>query len=141
MRNRTWVKFYRVISLLNCLGKVVEKFVDEQISQFCKSNESLYNGKIGAKKNCSAKNTAVILVYKVQDVWKNRQIVEVLPINVKRAFDHISRTKLAQKIADLGINNNLIEWAKSFLSDGWVKLVIDGFINLKLEVETVIPQR
>ena len=33
-RDLTLVKSYRVISLLNCMGKLVEKVVAEQLSQF-----------------------------------------------------------------------------------------------------------
>ena len=32
-------------------------------------------------------------------------------------FDHISRTKLAQRMAELGIDNYLIGWTQSFLTD------------------------
>ena len=31
------VRSYRVISLLNCMGKVIEKVVAEQLSQYCES--------------------------------------------------------------------------------------------------------
>ncbi len=37
-RDRTIVKSYRVISLLNCIGKLVEKVVAEELGQFCESH-------------------------------------------------------------------------------------------------------
>lgn len=43
-RNRTFVKSYRVISLLNCLGKVVEKLVPEKLSRFCETQGKLHRG-------------------------------------------------------------------------------------------------
>ena len=49
-RDRTLVKSYRVISLLNCLGKVVEKVVAKQLSDFCEVNEKLHKGQMGARK-------------------------------------------------------------------------------------------
>lgn len=36
-RDRILAKSYRVISLLNCLGKVVERLVAEMLSQFCET--------------------------------------------------------------------------------------------------------
>ncbi len=50
-RDRTLVKSYRVITLLNCLGKVVEKVVAKQLSQFCEVNQKLHKGQIGARKH------------------------------------------------------------------------------------------
>ena len=38
-------------------------------------------------------------------------------MDVKKAFDHLSRTQLAQRMFDLGIDNDLIEWTQSFLTD------------------------
>lgn len=55
-RDRTLVKLYRVISLLNCIGKLVEKVVAEELAQFCESLLKLHQGQMGAQKqrcNCS----------------------------------------------------------------------------------------
>lgn len=60
-------------------------------------------------------------------------------MDVKGAFDHVSRAQLAQRMANLGIDD-LIGRAKSFLTDRWVELVIDGYVNAKQKVETGIPQ-
>ena len=139
-RDRTLVKSYRVISLLNCLGKVVEKVVAEQLSQFCEANGKLHKGQMGARKHRSAVDAAAILIQKVQETWESQKIAGALLMDVKRAFDHVSRAQLAQRMADLGIDDDLIGWTKSFLTDRWVELIIDGYINAKQKVETGIPQ-
>lgn len=41
---------------------------------------------------------------------------------------------------DLGINDDLIRWTLFFLTDRWVELIINGYINSKCKVETEIPQ-
>lgn len=43
-------------------------------------------------------------------------------------------------MADLGIDDNLIGWTQSFLTDRSVELVIDGFTNPRQKVESGIPQ-
>ena len=62
-------------------------------------------------------------------------------MDVKGAFDHVSRAQLTQRMSDLGIDDDLIGWTQSFLTDRWVELVIDGHINPKCKVETGILQR
>lgn len=42
------IRSYRVISLLNCLGKVVEKVVAEQLAQYCEIHHKLHPGQMGA---------------------------------------------------------------------------------------------
>ena len=139
-RDRTLVKSYRVISLLNCLGKVVEKVVAKQLSDFCEVNEKLHKGQMGARKYRSAIDAAALLIQKVQEAWESRKIAGALFMDVKGAFDHVSRAQLAQRMSDLGIDDDLIGWTQSFLTDRWVELVIDGHINPKCKVETGIPQ-
>ena len=43
-RNFGLVRSYRVISSLNCIGKVVKKVVAEQLSQYCESHSKLHPG-------------------------------------------------------------------------------------------------
>ena len=39
-------------------------------------------------------------------------------MDVKRAFDHVSRAELAKKkMLELGIDDNLIGWTQFFLTD------------------------
>lgn len=61
-------------------------------------------------------------------------------MDVKGTFDHVSRAKLVQKMADLSIDNDLIDWTQSFLTDRLVELVIDGFKNPRQKVESGILQ-
>ena len=61
-------------------------------------------------------------------------------MDVKGAFDHVSRAQLAQRMADLGVDDDFIGWTQSFSTDRWVELVIDGYVNPKHKVETGIPQ-
>lgn len=60
-------------------------------------------------------------------------------MDVKGAFDYVSRIKLAQWMRQLGIDNDLIGWTQSFLTDRRVEIVIDGHINAEKDAETSIP--
>ena len=79
------------------------------------------------------------MIHKVHEMWEDQPVAEILLIDIKGAFNHVSRARLAKKIAKLQIDDNLISWTQSFLTDRWVELVIDGYINLKQKVETEIP--
>ena len=104
------VKLYQVISLLNCLGKVVEKLIMERLSQFCKSKAKLHKEQMRERKHQSAIDVAVLMIYKVYKTGEDKQIMEILLINVKRVFDYVSQSRLIQKIGDLSIDDDLIGW-------------------------------
>ena len=61
------VKSYWVISLLNCVGKVVEKVVAKELSQYCENYFKLHLGQIGGRKERSAIDAVATLVYTVQE--------------------------------------------------------------------------
>ena len=58
-------------------------------------------------------------------------------MDVKGAFDHVSKTKLVERMMELG---DLIRWTLSFLTDRKIQLVIDGHTNRERDIETGIPQ-
>lgn len=139
-REKSLVKSYRVISLLNCMGKLVEKVIAEELAQFCETHLKLHKGQMGARKNRCAIDAAAIMVDSVHKIWNQKKIAGALFMDVKGAFDYVSRVKLAQRMKELGIDNDLIGWTQSFLTERRVELVIDGHINPEKERETGIPQ-
>jgi Reverse transcriptase (RNA-dependent DNA polymerase) len=59
-------KSYRVISLLNCLGKVAEKVAATAIANFYETNELLHKGQFGYRKQRSAINAVAKLIYIIE---------------------------------------------------------------------------
>lgn len=50
-------------------------------------------------------------------------------MDVKKVFNHISKTKLVKKLLKIGIDGNLIRWIWFFLINQRVKLVIISYSN------------
>ena len=103
-RDLTLVKSYRVISLLNCMGKVLEKVIAEQLSQLSGDFLKLYPGQMGAQKERCAIDAVASLVYEVQQRWSEKKLAAALFVDVKRAFDHVSKTQLAARMLELEID-------------------------------------
>lgn len=49
------------------------------------------------------------MIHKVNKTWENQRPVALL-MDVKEVFDNVLQAKLAQRMADLGIDENLIDW-------------------------------
>lgn len=60
------VKPYRVISLLNCMGKVLEKVIAEQLSELSENFLKLHQGQMGARKERCAIDAVASLVHEVE---------------------------------------------------------------------------
>jgi hypothetical protein len=57
------VKAYKVISLLNCLEKVVEKVAATALSRVCEEKKLLHPGQFGCRKQRSAIDAVAKLIY------------------------------------------------------------------------------
>lgn len=61
-------------------------------------------------------------------------------MDVKGAFDYVSRLNVAEWIRQLGVDNNLINQIQLFAIDRKVEIIIDRHKNPEKEVETGTPQ-
>ena len=123
------VRSYRVISLLSWIGKVVEKVVAKELSHYCEDYSKLHPGQMGGRRERSAIDAVATLVHAVQEKWEEKKLAAALFMDVKGAFDHVSKGQLLTRIIELGIDGDLVNWTGSFLIDRKVQLVIDGHDN------------
>lgn len=99
-RDLSLVKSYRVISLLNCLGKVVEKVIAGLLSKHCEVFSKFHQGQMGARKHRRAIDAVASLVHKAQEWWAEKKLAAALFIDVTGAVDHVSRTRLVERMID-----------------------------------------
>lgn len=83
----------------------------------------------------------MLLIYKIEQSWAKEKLAVTLFMDVKKAFDHMSKTKLIKKMIKLDIDCDLIYWTWFFLTYRRVQLVINGHINKEQDIKTQILQR
>ncbi|POS87202.1 hypothetical protein EPUL_001602 [Erysiphe pulchra] len=84
-------KSYRVISPLNFLGKVTEKLVAKLLSDWCERENGLHEGQMGSKKYRSSVDAVARVVKRTQEAWARGNKAGLLLMDVKGAFDHVSK--------------------------------------------------
>lgn len=131
---------YRVISLLSCLGKVVERAIATWIASFCEKNEIFHTGQFGCRRGRGASDAVAQLVTKVEDAWCDKRTALALLLDVKGAFDRVNKSKLLKRMIEVGIAGNIVRWVDSFLTDRRAMLVIDGRTGESRRVQAGLPQ-
>jgi hypothetical protein len=120
-------KSYRVISLLNCLEKLVEKIVATALSNFYKEKKLLHKGQFGYRKQRNAIDAVAKLILITENAWNSKQQLEALFMDFKGAFDCVIKQQLLQRLIKLKTPGFLVKWVDSFLTDRQAQLIIDGF--------------
>ena len=81
---------YKVISLLNCLGKMVEKLAADLISVHCEALGKFHPGQYGGRPQRSAVDAVEVVIAQAQEAWKRGKIVQALLMDVAAAFPSVA---------------------------------------------------
>ena len=84
------------------------------------------------------------LVSTLQDLlfnWDQNKQIDVVVLDVAKAFDTVPHDKLLSKLQHYGINNNLHDWIRSFLKERMQQVIVDGEKSQSVPVESGMPQR
>lgn len=133
-------KAYRVISLLNCLGKVSERILAQRLGRLAETTPLLDDSQLGGRKKKSAVDAALLLTNEVENNRLKGHKTSAVFMDVKGAFDHVAKNRLLQTMIHLKLPHNLVRWVQSFLSNRKLRLAFDGKIEGFKEVEIGIPQ-
>lgn len=120
----TVAKAYRVISLLKCLGKVVEKLVADLITDFAESQGLLHEGQFGGRRQRSAVDAVACLIGEIERAWGEGKLGACLFMDIKGACDYVVGRKLIGGLRDTGMDGDLIRLVASFLTGRYALLVI-----------------
>ena len=63
---RDFIKSYRIICLLEYIKKILKKIIANELSRIYEKKSLLYPGQINIRKNKSAINIIILLIYEVQ---------------------------------------------------------------------------
>ena len=134
-------KAYRVISLLPCLGKISERIIAKRLSWLAESTNLLHDSQIGGRQKKSAIDATLLLANEVELCKKAKRKTSTLFLDVKGAFDYVSKNRLLQALIDLGLPRSLIRWTESFLTNRALQLNFDNQVEASPSpINTGIPQ-
>ena len=133
-------KAYRVISLLDCLGKVVEKVAAYLISNQCERTGALDRGQYGSRPQRSAVDAVGLAMARTQQAWTQGKMVGALLMDVAAAFPSVARDCLVRRMRGLKLDENLVQWTDSFMQNRKVIMNINGHDGEPEEVTTGLPQ-
>ena len=133
-------KAYRIIALLNCLGKVAERVIAKRLGALAEVTNMIHPTQIGGRSQKSAIDASLLLYNNVQEQRKRGLVTSTVFVDVKGAFDHVSCNRLLTVLSQLGFPLSLISWVLSFLSERFLQLSFDGQMQSFRQIIAGIPQ-
>jgi len=120
------LKAYRSMSLLSCMGKVVEKVATELLSEQGKSRGRLRHGQFRSRIGHSAIDAEAIMVDRAHAAQTNGHIIAVLHMDIKEAFPSVAKGRLVNLTKVSQMVGDRIHCTKSILWESTVEMLFDG---------------
>jgi hypothetical protein len=106
-----------VISLLNCLGKISERILAQQLAYLAETSGFLYNSQIKGRLKKSTIDIILFLTNKIETNKRLKHKTIILFLDIKGAFDHMSKNRLLSTLKKLRLLLSLISWILLFLNN------------------------
>jgi hypothetical protein len=137
----TLAKNFRPISLLECLGKLLEKVVAQLIYGEMANHDLVPTTQFGRRNTSSTLDMGLTLLHNIQAVHKTKLRAGLLLFNIQGYINNINHDRLTQAFANLGFTTELTKWCQSFLKDRMVKLKFNGQVLDPFDFMVGTPQR
>ena len=118
----------------------METIITKQFLTFLETNNLLSDNQYGCRK---ARSTGDLLAFAVH-VWSSA--IEsygesrVTSLDISKAFDRVWHKGLLAELPMFGLNQILINWIGSFLSDRSIAVRVDGFLSNLHSIKAGVPQ-
>ena len=131
---------YRPVSLTCVLCKLLEHIVCSHVLTFMESNNLLTHLQHGFRKGHSCESQLIITMSDFFASFDSRIQTDVGVLDFSRAFDTVPHERLLGKLAHYGIQGELNEWIRAFLSNRQMRVVVDGEQSSAAPVDSGVPQ-
>ena len=138
--NLSLVHNYRPISLLLLPGKILEKLIHHQLSEYMEGEGLLSERQHGFRKGHSTTHAVAQLSNFVSKKLDNRTPTLVTYIDFKKAFDCVQHSLLLDKLGNLGLGPVVVEWVKSYLTGRRQRVYANGVYSPSQWITQGVPQ-
>ncbi len=109
---------YRGISLMACLGKLFLSILNNRISSFVTTNNTLSSGQLGfIKKNRTSDPHIILNTLQQKYCRRDGKKLYGCFVDFSKAFDLVPREILISKLISAGINGNMLEIIKTIYAE------------------------
>ena len=131
---------YRPISITPALSKVFERILAKQINDYLQRNNLLSETQFGFRKGHSTTDALLYAVESFRSSIDDGMYVAGAMLDLSKAFDSISHSKIKQKLNELGFENGAVNLIDSFLSKRQQRTKANNVYSCFRPVTQGVPQ-
>jgi len=131
---------YRLITLLECLGKLLEKIVAKRLPYMVGKHELILGTQFGGQSNSFTIDAAMTFVHDIYTAWNQNMVTSALTFDIKGFFDFVNYQCLLSEMQKRYIPLEYLKWTANFLDKHEAAICVDGIRGSSKPVKNGIPQ-
>jgi hypothetical protein len=136
--DRSEITNYRPIALISNFAKVFEYVLYNSSLHYV--SHKLSPNQHGFTKCRSTETNLVSISQYLSDALDNHSQVDVVYTDLSKAFDRIDHGLLLIKLESFGFSDSLVELIRSYLSDRFMYVGVNGYASKSFKQESGLPQ-
>lgn len=136
--NKLFVENYRPISKLCIIAKLFESIVFDYL--YFDIKHILNPEQHGFLRKRSVDSNLFIYTEYILENLNNGLQVDAIYTDFSKAFDKIDHNVLLQKLADVGVDGNLLLWFKSYITNRTQAVAIGNVVSAYINISSGVPQ-
>ena len=129
-------KAYRPIALLETIGKALETILAKRIAYLAETYHLLPRVHMGGRRCTSTEHAVHLLIGKILAAWNKECVASALFLDVSGAFDDVSHERLLHNLKKRQIDNHIVAWIKSFLSNQTTIIKTSEYTSDKIDANS-----
>uniref|UniRef100_A0A0K8U6S8 RNA-directed DNA polymerase from mobile element jockey n=1 Tax=Bactrocera latifrons TaxID=174628 RepID=A0A0K8U6S8_BACLA len=134
------VSSYRPISLLPCLGKLIEKIIATRLAWYAQSNNLISHNQVAFKRGQGTLDALLHLDHFISDALSHKNHVSILSLDFLKAFDRIGIHVVLRQLSRWRVGSRIFNFVKSFLSNRKLSVIISNVSSSVLPLDNGTPQ-
>ena len=131
---------FRPISILPAISKIMEKIIHRQIMNYLNKNKLLTKFQFGFRPGMSTELAAALLTDNIRNHVDKGYLVGAVFLDLSKAFDVISHSKLLTKLPQYGITGKELNWFEDYLFNRKASVVYDNTLSEAFTINSGVPQ-
>ncbi len=131
---------YRPVSLTSQISKLLEHIICKHLLDHLDRNNILTQLNHGFRKGFSCETQLIVTMDDLLKNFDNNTQTDIIILDFSKAFDTVPHDKLLLKLGNFGIDGNILDWLKSFLTERKMRTVVEGEMSDYVYVDSGVPQ-
>ena len=137
---RSTTKNYCPVSLLSVVSKVFGKLVNNRVVDHLEKCGLFSDFQYGFRSSRSTADLLTVLSDRIARAFNRFGATRAVALDISKAFERAWHVGLLHKLKSYGISGQIFGFISSFLSNRWLRVVLDGKSSREYPVNAGVPQ-